>query len=130
MHFKAKLPLFLILVILICFGWQNLPAQRLDKRLKKKQQQDFRSPLKSAFDKNRLPDLIIRSLSLNGIQIKTGNLLFLGVAFKKNVDDIRNSPALKIMELLLKRGAQNITFNDPHVNEVHLNGTAMIKSKT
>ncbi len=70
-------------------------------------------------------DLIIRSLSLNGIQIKTGNLLFLGVAFKKNVDDIRNSPALKIMELLLQRGSQNLTFNDPHVNEVRLNGTVM-----
>ncbi len=70
-------------------------------------------------------DLIIRSLSLNGIQIKTGHLLFLGVAFKKNVDDIRNSPALKIMELLLQRGAQHLTFNDPHVNEVHLNGTVM-----
>ena len=70
-------------------------------------------------------DLIIRSLSLNGIQIKTGNLLFLGVAFKKNVDDIRNSPALKIMELLLQRGSKNLTFNDPHVNEVRLNGTVM-----
>ena len=70
-------------------------------------------------------DLIIRSLSLNGIQIKTGHLLFLGVAFKKNVDDIRNSPALKIMELLLQRGAQHLTFNDPHVNEVRLNGTVM-----
>ena len=70
-------------------------------------------------------DLIIRSMSLNGIQIKTGKLLFLGVAFKKNVDDIRNSPALKIMELLLQRGSQNLTFNDPHVNEVSLNGTVM-----
>ena len=70
-------------------------------------------------------DLIIRSLSLNGIQIKTGHLLFLGVAFKKNVDDIRNSPALKIMELLLQRGSKNLTFNDPHVNEVRLNGTLM-----
>jgi UDP-N-acetyl-D-glucosamine dehydrogenase len=70
-------------------------------------------------------DLIIRSLSLNGIQIKTGNLLFLGAAFKKNVDDIRNSPAVKIMELLLQRGAQHLAFNDPHVNEVHLNGTVM-----
>ncbi len=74
-------------------------------------------------------DLIIRSLSLNGIQIKTGNLLFLGVAFKKNVDDIRNSPALKIMELLLQRGAQHLTFNDPHVNEVHLNGTVMVSQE-
>ncbi len=74
-------------------------------------------------------DLIIRSLSLNGIQIKTGSLLFLGVAFKKNVDDTRNSPALKIMELLLQRGAQNLTFNDPHVNEVRLNGTVMTSQK-
>ncbi len=56
MHCKGKFPLFLILLILICCCWQNLPAQRLDKRLKKKQQQDFRSPLKSAFDKNKSTD--------------------------------------------------------------------------
>ncbi|MCH7687234.1 MAG: hypothetical protein IH899_11220 [Planctomycetes bacterium] len=56
MHFKAKIPIFLIPLILICCCWQNLPAQRLDKRLKKKQQQDFRSPLKSAFDKNESTD--------------------------------------------------------------------------
>ncbi|MCH8020374.1 SLBB domain-containing protein [candidate division KSB1 bacterium] len=56
MHFKAKIPLFLTLLILICSSWQNLPAQRLDKRLQKKQQQDFRSPLKSAFDKSKSTD--------------------------------------------------------------------------
>ena len=56
MHFKAKIPIFLIPLILICCCWQNLPAQRLDKRLKKKQQQDFRSPLKSAFDKSNSTD--------------------------------------------------------------------------
>ncbi|MFQ5675511.1 MAG: nucleotide sugar dehydrogenase, partial [bacterium] len=67
-------------------------------------------------------DLIIRSLSLNGAPLKTAKLLFLGVAFKKNVDDIRNSPALKIMELLLQRGSQNLTYNDPYVDEVRLNG--------
>jgi len=67
-------------------------------------------------------DLIIRSLSLHGVSLKNGKLLFLGVAFKKNVDDIRNSPALKIMELLLQRGAQNLTYNDPFVPKVKLNG--------
>lgn len=56
MHFKAKIQLFLILLILIFSSWQNLTAQRLDKRLKKKQQQNFRSPLKSAFDKNKPTD--------------------------------------------------------------------------
>jgi UDP-N-acetyl-D-glucosamine dehydrogenase len=58
-------------------------------------------------------DLIIRSLSMNGTSLKTGKFLFLGVAFKSNVDDTRNSPALKVMELLLHRGAQNLSYNDP-----------------
>ncbi len=49
--------------------------------------------------------------------------MFLGVAFKKNVDDIRNSPGLKIIELLLQRGAQNVSYNDPFVPEVKINGT-------
>ncbi len=33
------------------------------------------------------------------------------------------------MELLLQRGSQNLTFNDPHVNEVSLNGTVMTSQK-
>jgi len=73
-------------------------------------------------------DLIIRTLSLNGAPVKSSQLLFLGVSFKKDVDDIRNSPALKIMELLLQRGAQNITYNDPYVPSVNLNGK-LLKSQ-
>ena len=56
MHFKAKITIFLIPLILIFCSWQKLPAQRLDKRLQKKQQQDFRNRLKSAFDKNKSTD--------------------------------------------------------------------------
>lgn len=67
-------------------------------------------------------DLIIRSLSINGAALKTAKYLFLGVSFKKDVDDIRNSPALKIIELLLQRGAQHLAYNDPFVREVILNG--------
>ncbi len=74
-------------------------------------------------------DLIVRSLSINGAALKTANYLFLGAAFKKNVDDIRNSPGLKIMELLLQRGAQNLSFNDPYVNEVKINGTAFVSQE-
>jgi len=70
-------------------------------------------------------DLIIRSLSIHGAALKTAKYLFLGVAFKKNVDDTRNSPALKIMELLLQRGAQHVAYNDPYVPEVQLNGTTL-----
>ena len=38
----------------------------------------------------------------------------LGVAYKKDVDDPRESPSFTLMELLLQRGAQ-LTYNDPHV---------------
>ncbi len=41
-------------------------------------------------------------------------ILVLGVAYKKDVDDIRESPALKIMDLLRERGAA-LAYNDPHV---------------
>jgi UDP-N-acetyl-D-glucosamine dehydrogenase len=40
-----------------------------------------------------------------------------GVAYKKNVDDTRESPAFKIMELLEKRGAR-VSFYDPIVQQI------------
>jgi UDP-N-acetyl-D-glucosamine dehydrogenase len=47
-----------------------------------------------------------------GRALKGARVLIIGVAYKKNVDDIRESPALKIMELLEKRGAL-VDFHDP-----------------
>lgn len=67
-------------------------------------------------------DLIIRSLSMHGYAISTAKLLMLGVSFKKNVDDIRNSPAIKVMELLLARGGHTLAYNDPHVPSLQVNG--------
>ena len=46
--------------------------------------------------------------------IKGSKIGILGVAYKKDVDDPRESPAFTVMELLLKRGAV-ISYNDPHV---------------
>ncbi|HST77054.1 MAG TPA: UDP binding domain-containing protein, partial [Verrucomicrobiae bacterium] len=45
--------------------------------------------------------------SLNG-----STVLVLGVAYKKDIDDLRESPALTIIELLQKEGAQ-VSYNDP-----------------
>jgi len=45
---------------------------------------------------------------LNGTRV-----LVMGVAYKKNIDDIRESPALAIMDLLLERGAE-VAYHDPH----------------
>ncbi|MCI0624406.1 MAG: nucleotide sugar dehydrogenase, partial [Acidobacteria bacterium] len=50
--------------------------------------------------------------------LKGSRLLVLGVAYKKDVDDLRESPTLKIMELLGKRGAQ-LDYNDPYFPQLH-----------
>lgn len=65
---------------------------------------------------------IRRALGNVDSSIRKGKVLMLGVAFKKNVDDTRNSPALKIMELLMKRGVKELNFNDPHVPEIKVAG--------
>jgi UDP-N-acetyl-D-glucosamine dehydrogenase len=45
--------------------------------------------------------------------LKGSKILVLGVAYKSNVDDMRESPALKIIKLLRERGA-SVLYNDPH----------------
>ena len=46
--------------------------------------------------------------------IKGSKILILGAAYKKDVDDPRESPTFELMKLLLKRGAV-LSYNDPHV---------------
>lgn len=45
------------------------------------------------------------------------NVLICGVAYKKNIDDLRESPCLEIMDLLQKKGA-NLYFNDPLIKNI------------
>ena len=52
-------------------------------------------------------------------------VLALGVAFKKDVDDVRHSPALKVMELL-RRHRVEVVYHDPYVPEVRLEGTGTV----
>ena len=49
--------------------------------------------------------------------VKGANILILGVAYKKDIDDMRESPALSVIDLLRSRGA-NVTYHDPFVPEV------------
>jgi len=46
--------------------------------------------------------------------LKGSRLLVLGIAYKKNVDDMRESPAVEVMELLRAAGAE-VAYSDPHV---------------
>jgi UDP-N-acetyl-D-glucosamine dehydrogenase len=54
---------------------------------------------------------------LLAIPLGRSRILILGLAFKKNVSDIRESPALKLIELLEARGAR-VDYHDPHVPEI------------
>jgi UDP-N-acetyl-D-glucosamine dehydrogenase len=49
--------------------------------------------------------------------LSRAQILILGMAYKKNVSDTRESPALKLTELLEKRGAC-VSYHDPHVSEI------------
>jgi UDP-N-acetyl-D-glucosamine dehydrogenase len=59
-------------------------------------------------------DLVAQALSRAGKPLGGARMLILGVAFKRDTDDARNSPAERIIELLLKRGAQ-VEYSDPYV---------------
>jgi len=68
-------------------------------------------------------DMVIREMSMMPVRFKDARILLLGVAFKRDVDDTRHSPALKVMELLHSEGAANIAYNDPYVPETNINGS-------
>jgi UDP-N-acetyl-D-glucosamine dehydrogenase len=66
-----------------------------------------------------MPEHVVGELALNldrrqrrGLNGST--ILLLGIAYKRNVDDVRESPALTLMEILEKRGA-DVSFFDPHI---------------
>ena len=46
--------------------------------------------------------------------VKGSRILVLGIAYKKNVDDMRESPSVELMALLNSKGAQ-VDYSDPHV---------------
>jgi UDP-N-acetyl-D-glucosamine dehydrogenase len=66
-------------------------------------------------------DLASRALSLHGKPLSGARVLVLGVAFKRDIDDARNSPAERVIELLLSRGAQ-VAYHDPYVPSFRVGG--------
>lgn len=67
----------------------------------------------------RMPYFVIGKVAeamdrLAGRALSASRVLILGLAYKKNIDDMRESPALKLLELLEKRGA-TVDFHDPYI---------------
>jgi len=65
-----------------------------------------------------MPDYVIGRLvhALNGAKksLNGSKILLLGVAYKKNVDDMRESPSLRLIELLREHGA-SVEYHDPFI---------------
>lgn len=66
--------------------------------------------------------------ALNNAQksVKGSKILLLGMAYKPNVSDVRESPAFDVYKLLEEKGAV-VSFNDPHAPEIRIDGK-MVKS--
>lgn len=60
-----------------------------------------------------------RMLRDHGIALRGADLLVLGAAFKRDIDDARNSSAVRVMEILCAEGAK-VRYHDPHVPEIRL----------
>ncbi len=62
-------------------------------------------------------DRITEALNNSGKPVQGSDILVLGLSYKKNVDDLRESPSLEIINTLIKRGA-NISYCDPFFNSI------------
>lgn len=72
-----------------------------------------------------MPDFVVEkirdALNRGALAVRGSEVLVLGVAYKRDVDDTRESPALDVIRMLEDLGAQ-VRYHDPHVPEVRLNG--------
>ena len=74
-------------------------------------------------------DLVCAGLNSQRKVLHDAQVLVLGVAFKRDVDDARNSPAQRIIELLLQRGA-HVQYNDPYVPQFQVGHNAWYRDET
>jgi UDP-N-acetyl-D-glucosamine dehydrogenase len=74
---------------------------------------------------SQMPDYVVEKVAraLNDVSkaVRGSRVLVLGVAYKRDIDDVRESPALDIIRLLEERGA-HVEFHDPFVTEIREDG--------
>jgi len=71
---------------------------------------------------------IAQGLNHAGKSLKDASILILGVAFKRDIDDARNSPAQRVMELLWNAGA-TLNYHDPFVPKFSIGGNVFMPQK-
>jgi UDP-N-acetyl-D-glucosamine dehydrogenase len=71
---------------------------------------------------------VVEALNERGLSVKGARVLALGVTYKPNVGDIRESPAIKVLALLRKKGAE-IAFHDPFVERIAAPGLSLDRTE-
>ena len=66
-------------------------------------------------------DKVQDALNDKGKAVRGSRILMLGMAYKRDIDDVRESPSLDVMRLLLRKGA-DVAFHDPYIPEVREDG--------
>jgi UDP-N-acetyl-D-glucosamine dehydrogenase len=70
-----------------------------------------------------MPEVVIERVAsaLNDVEraVKGARVLILGVAYKRDIDDVRESPALDVIGLLRARGA-DVSYHDPYIPSIRL----------
>ena len=61
---------------------------------------------------------IMDALNDRGKALRGSRVLVLGVAYKPDIDDVRESPALDVIALMMKKGAI-VSYHDPHIPQIH-----------
>jgi UDP-N-acetyl-D-glucosamine dehydrogenase len=61
---------------------------------------------------------VLEAMNDRGKPLKGSKVLVLGVAYKPDIDDVRESPALDVIALLRKKGAQ-VEYHDPYIPQIH-----------
>ncbi len=81
---------------------------------------------------SHMPEYVVERVTriLNQVKktLKDSNILVLGVAYKKNIRDVRESPALDVIKLLQNAGAK-VKYNDPYVPSILMNSHIMKSAK-
>jgi len=79
----------------------------------------------------RMPEFVrekvIRTLNWMGKVPSESKILILGMAYKKDIDDYRESPSVHVTELLIRDGVK-ISYHDPYINEIYI-GAHFFKSE-
>jgi UDP-N-acetyl-D-glucosamine dehydrogenase len=80
---------------------------------------------------SHMPDHVVQlvqdSLNSHGKPVKGSRILVLGVAYKRDINDVRESPALGIVEQLMHKGG-SVSYYDPFVPEMSLDGRGSLST--